>query len=66
MTEGAPSIMWFTDDLRLADNAALTAAAAAGPLIALYVLDEDSSGARPPGGDPAGCRAGSLGSSGME
>ncbi len=50
MTEGVPSIMWFTDDLRLADNAALTAAAAAGPLIALYVLDEDSSGARPPGG----------------
>jgi deoxyribodipyrimidine photo-lyase len=50
MTGAAPSIMWFTDDLRLADNAALTAAAAAGPLIALYVLDEESAGARAPGG----------------
>jgi deoxyribodipyrimidine photo-lyase len=50
MGEAAPSIMWFTDDLRLADNAALTAAAAAGPVIALYVCDEASPGVRPPGG----------------
>jgi deoxyribodipyrimidine photo-lyase len=50
MGEGNPAIVWFTNDLRLADNAALTAAAAAGPLVALYVLDEESPGVRQPGG----------------
>lgn len=40
----APSIMWFRQDLRLADNAALTAAAAAGPLICVYVLDDETPG----------------------
>jgi len=39
-----PVIMWFRQDLRLADNAALSAAAAAGPVICLYVLDDDTSG----------------------
>jgi deoxyribodipyrimidine photo-lyase len=34
-------LLWFRDDLRLADHAALCAAAAAGaPLFACYVLDE--------------------------
>ena len=34
----APSILWFRQDLRLADNAALCAAAG-GPVAALYVFD---------------------------
>ncbi|MFO0993601.1 MAG: deoxyribodipyrimidine photo-lyase [Hyphomicrobiales bacterium] len=39
-----PVIMWFRQDLRLADNAALIAAAAAGPLIGLYILDDETPG----------------------
>lgn len=46
----APHIVWFRHDLRLADQAALAAAAAAGPVIPIYVLDEASPGVRPPGG----------------
>lgn len=34
------SIVWFRQDLRLADNPALRAAAAAGPVLPVYVLDE--------------------------
>lgn len=46
-----PSIVWFRDDLRLADNPALRAAIDRGePIIALYVLDEESPGIRPLGG----------------
>ncbi|MGZ8803993.1 MAG: deoxyribodipyrimidine photo-lyase, partial [Microbacterium sp.] len=46
-----PSIVWFRDDLRLADNPALSAALDRGePIIALYVLDEESDGIRPFGG----------------
>jgi deoxyribodipyrimidine photo-lyase len=42
-------IVWFRDDLRLADHPALTAAVATGaPLVCLYVLDENA-GARPLG-----------------
>lgn len=37
-----PVIMWFRQDLRLADNPALSAAAAAGPLIGLYILDDQT------------------------
>ena len=45
-----PALLWFRDDLRLADNPALSAACASGrPLILLYVLDEESSEARAPG-----------------
>lgn len=36
----APRIIWFRNDLRLADQAAVRAAAAAGPVVALYVLDD--------------------------
>lgn len=44
-----PVVMWFRDDLRLADNPALVAAARSGrPLVALYVLDEGDR--RPLGG----------------
>ena len=48
---GSPSIVWFRDDLRLADNPALRAAIErAEPVIGLYVLDERSPGIRPLGG----------------
>ncbi|WP_417218350.1 cryptochrome/photolyase family protein [Arthrobacter sp.] len=43
------SIMWFRDDLRLADNPALTAAVQDGSPVALYILDEESEGIRPHG-----------------
>lgn len=39
-----PVIVWFRQDLRLADQAALAAAAAEGPVIPLYVLDDDTPG----------------------
>ena len=45
----APVILWFRQDLRLEDNPALRAAAAEGPLVALYILDE-TKGVRPWGG----------------
>jgi deoxyribodipyrimidine photo-lyase len=45
-----PALVWFRDDLRLADNPALTAAARGGrPVVCLYVLDE-SPERRPLGG----------------
>lgn len=50
MTE-APAIVWFRDDLRLADNPALRAAAdRGGPVVLVYILDEVSPGIRPLGG----------------
>ena len=45
----APSIVLFRRDLRVADNAALSAAQVAGPTIAVFVLDERADG-RPLGG----------------
>ena len=44
------SIVWFRDDLRVADNPALLAAAADGAAVGLYILDERSPGIRPLGG----------------
>ena len=35
-----PSIVWLRRDLRLADQAALLAACAAGPVVPVYVLDD--------------------------
>ncbi|MGA2127691.1 MAG: deoxyribodipyrimidine photo-lyase [Xanthobacteraceae bacterium] len=47
----APVIVWFRRDLRLADNPALAAAAAAGqPVIPVYILDEEAPGPWRPGG----------------
>jgi deoxyribodipyrimidine photo-lyase len=41
----APSLLWFRQDLRLADNPALIAAAERdGPVVAAYVLDDDAPG----------------------
>ena len=40
-----PIIVWFRQDLRLADNPALTAAAKTGaPVLALYILDDEGPG----------------------
>ncbi len=39
-----PVIMWFRQDLRLADQPALTAAAAAGPVLPVYILDDVTPG----------------------
>lgn len=48
--DSPPSILWFRDDLRLADNPALQAALEDGPVLAVYVLDEKTGGVRPLGG----------------
>lgn len=40
-----PQIIWFRNDLRLADQAAVRTAAAAGPVAAVYVLDDATPGA---------------------
>jgi deoxyribodipyrimidine photo-lyase len=45
-----PSLVWLRDDLRLDDNPALIAAAADGPVVALYVLDDSGKSGRPLGG----------------
>jgi deoxyribodipyrimidine photo-lyase len=39
-----PVIMWFRQDLRLSDQPALAAAAAAGPVIPLFILDDETPG----------------------
>ena len=41
MIKQQPAILWFRSDLRLSDNAALTAAAA-GPILPIYILDDES------------------------
>nr|WP_202031855.1 deoxyribodipyrimidine photo-lyase [Paraburkholderia sacchari] len=47
----APAVVWFRDDLRLADQPALAHAAATGrPLICLYIHDPQAAGERAPGG----------------
>lgn len=46
-----PVIVWFRQDLRLANQLALTAAAASGrPVIPVYILDDESPGVWRPGG----------------
>ncbi|KKC27638.1 cryptochrome/photolyase family protein [Sphingomonas sp. SRS2] len=40
----APSIVWFRQDLRLADQAAVAAATADGPWVGVYVLDDEAPG----------------------
>ena len=46
----APSIVWLRRDLRLGDQAALLAACAAGPVIPVYVLDDETARHRRMGG----------------
>ena len=38
----APNILWLRRDLRLADQAALVAAAGEGPVVPVYILDDDT------------------------
>jgi deoxyribodipyrimidine photo-lyase len=40
----SPVLMWFRQDLRLSDHPALAAAAAAGPVISVFILDDDTPG----------------------
>ena len=42
------TLVWFRQDLRLADNPALTFASENGPVLPVYILDETH--VRPPGG----------------
>jgi deoxyribodipyrimidine photo-lyase len=47
----SPTLLWFRQDLRLQDNAAFVAAVArGGPVIPVYVLDDEAEGAWKPGG----------------
>jgi deoxyribodipyrimidine photo-lyase len=51
MSSPAPVVVWFRQDLRLADNPALIAAAETGaPVVPLYILDDAGHGAWAPGG----------------
>jgi len=45
----APSLLWFRQDLRLADNPALLAASA-GPVLPVFILDDETAGPWAPGG----------------
>jgi deoxyribodipyrimidine photo-lyase len=46
-----PAVVWFRDDLRVADNPALDAAVRSGrPVVCVYLWDDVSPGLRPPGG----------------
>ena len=46
----APTILWFRNDLRLADNAALSAAIELGfPIVPVFIWDPSSYGAWTPG-----------------
>jgi len=42
----AVNIVWFRQDLRISDQPALAAAAAAGPVIPIYILDDETPGER--------------------
>jgi len=44
------SLLWFRRDLRLADQAALIAAAAQGPVVPVYILDDETPRHRAMGG----------------
>ena len=47
---GHTFIVWFRNDLRLADNPALVAGPVPGhPVVPVYVLDEETEGTRLPG-----------------
>jgi deoxyribodipyrimidine photo-lyase len=49
--DSRPTIVWLRDDLRVADNPALSAAVQRGaPVVVVFVLDDESPGIRPLGG----------------
>ncbi|MDB5314259.1 MAG: deoxyribodipyrimidine photolyase [Rhodospirillales bacterium] len=45
-----PVILWFRQDLRLADNPALVAAILEGPVLPVYILDDEAAGRWATGG----------------
>jgi deoxyribodipyrimidine photo-lyase len=49
MSDIAPTILWFRQDLRLADLPALRSAAP-GPVLPVYILDDEAAGDWAPGG----------------
>ena len=50
MSDMAATLVWFRNDLRLADNPALIAGLGSGrAVVPVYVLDEETDGIRPPG-----------------
>ena len=50
----APALVWFRNDLRLADNPALSAAIETGaPLVLVYIYETEETGFRPMGGASA-------------
>ena len=50
-SSSAPTLVWFRQDLRLSDNPALTAAVArGGPVVPLYLLDDETPGSWAMGG----------------
>ena len=50
MSDMAATLVWFRNDLRLADNPALIAGLGTGrAVVPVYVLDEETDGIRPPG-----------------
>jgi deoxyribodipyrimidine photo-lyase len=56
-----PVLVWFRDDLRVADHPALSAAVKSGsPVVCLYVLEENAPGVRPLGAAAKWWLAGSL------
>ena len=51
MPSPSPALVWFREDLRLADNPALGAAVDSGrPVLCLYIFDEESPDVRAMGG----------------
>ncbi len=50
MNADSPSVLWFRQDFRLCDNHALAASAGEGPVVALYVLDDETPGPHAIGG----------------
>lgn len=44
MTTSPPTLLWFRQDLRLSDNPALIAATRKGPVIPVYILDDEAPG----------------------
>ena len=46
----SPQIVWLRRDLRMADNPALYHAASGGPVVAVYVLDDEAAGTHAYGG----------------
>ena len=50
LTNSSPTIIWFRQDLRLADNPAFSEACKNGQVIPVYILDEQAAGSWALGG----------------